>query len=285
MLKAVNALAVVMVLAGTCIHIGALIPVRKLIGLLPPGTVRRRWYVMTGLIAFFIVGYLGYSVVFWNRHADWLDLIVPGVFLFGAGYVWLTANLSLQTANDVRRITLLEHESATDSLLGIYNRRYLDRRLIEEFARARRYSLPLSVLLLDIDNFKHVNDTYGHPVGDLVLKHLSGLIVQCLRDSDVATRYGGEEFMILAPNTPAPSAMVLAERLRIRIESSPLVVTGGPEKKLVLRITTSIGVAGTGEGATDSQALIKNADDALYRAKEKGRNRVVLSEKDTTERP
>lgn len=277
-MKAFNVLAVVMVLAGICIQIGALIQVRKLTGLLPFGTVRSRWYVMTGLIAFFIVGYFGYGAVFWNRHVDWLGLIVPGVFLFGACYVWLTATLSLQTAHDVRRITLLEHESATDSLLGIYNRRYLDRRLNQEFSRARRYSLPLSVLLLDIDHFKHVNDTYGHPVGDLVLKNLADLIVQCLRDSDVATRYGGEELMILALNTPALSAMVLAERLRIRIESSPLVVMSDPNKERVLRITVSIGVAGIEEGVTDYQALIKNADDALYRAKENGRNRVVLSE-------
>jgi len=131
-----------------------------------------------------------------SRHTAWLDLIVPSVFFFGAGFVWLTATLSLHTAIDIRRVTVLEHENITDPLIGIYNRRYLDRRLQEEFIRARRYSLPLSVLLLDIDHFKRVNDAYGHQVGDLVLSYLGKLLLSAIRATDIIARYGGEEILI-----------------------------------------------------------------------------------------
>lgn len=273
-----NWLANGLVIAGVCILIGALLPVRRLIAQLPTGHVRRRWYALTGLIALFIAGYLGYAIAFWSRPATWLDLIVPGVFFFGAGFVWLTASLSLQTAADIRRVTLLERESITDPLLGIYNRRFLDRRLEEECARAQRYALPVSVLLIDIDHFKRINDTYGHPVGDLVLSFLGKLLLQAIRESDIAARYGGEEIAIIVPNTPLSSAAALAERLRQHVETHELVVTHDANQSQVVRITVSVGVAGLTQDATDGQQLIQAADEALYRAKQAGRNRVVIHE-------
>jgi len=273
-----NAIAAGLVVAGAAILIGALIPVRQLIVQLPAGQLRSRWYLLTALIVSFIAGYAIYTVTFWGRHTAWLDLIVPGIFFFGAGFVWLTASLSLQTARDVRRVTLLEHESSTDPLIGIYNRRYLDRRLNEEVARARRYALPLSVLLLDIDHFKRINDTYGHLVGDAVLNHLGKLLSQTIRSTDIVARYGGEEFLILAPNTSPSSAAVLAERLRQHIEAHELVVAGELNKRQEIRITVSLGVAGLSREVADSRSLVRNADQALYRAKQEGRNRVVLDE-------
>lgn len=273
-----NLLANGLVIAGICILAAALLPVRRLIAQLPAGQVRRRWYALTGLISVFIVGYLGYAIAFWNRPAVWIDLIVPGVFFFGAAFVWLTASLSLQTATDIRRVTQLERENITDGLLGIYNRRYWDRRLEEECARARRYALPMSVLLIDIDHFKHINDTYGHPVGDLVLSSLGKWIRQAVRECDIVARYGGEEIAILAPNTALSSAAVLAERLRRLVETRQLVVTNGSNQSRVVRITVSIGVAGLSQEAAEGQRLVQDADKALYRAKEAGRNRVVIHE-------
>lgn len=271
-----NLLANSLVIAGVCVLAGALIPVRQIIAQLTSGQVRRRWYTLTGLIALFIVGYLIYAVSFWRRHATWLDLIVPGVFFFGAGFVWLTASISLQTTADIRRVTLLEHENITDPLVGIYNRRYLDRRLGEECARAQRYALPLSVLLIDIDHFKRINDTYGHQVGDLVLSYLGKLLVQAIRGSDMVARYGGEEIVIVAPHTSLSSAGGLAERLRQHVETDALVLASQANGPREIRITVSIGVASLSREAADGQTLIHHADEALYRAKQEGRNRIVM---------
>ena len=229
---------------------------------------------MVALIVVFVVGYVSYLVVFWGRAADGSALIVPGIFFLGAGFVWLTANLSLQTATDIRRVVLLEKDTITDPLIGIYNRRYLDRRLEEECARARRYQLPLFVLLLDIDHFKRVNDLYGHPAGDQVLIYLGKLILQAIRESDIVARYGGEELLIIAPNTSAASAMSLAERLRQTVETHALMLSSGSDQRQEVRITVSIGVAGTTREMADPRQLFENADVALYRAKQEGRNRV-----------
>jgi diguanylate cyclase (GGDEF)-like protein len=267
--------ASVLVIAGACLQAVALIPVRRLIVQLPHGTIRSKWYVMTALIMAFIAGYLGYAGAFWNQHENWQDLLVPAVFFFGAGFVWLTATLSLQTALDVRRMAHLERENITDPLIGIFNRRYLDRRLGEEIARAKRHAIPLSILMLDIDNFKRVNDTYGHQAGDLVLAHVGKLLLEAVRESDVVARYGGEELLVIAPNTPDPLAVTLAERIRHQTETHPLVLDSVSGKQI--QITVSIGVAALDGNTKTLQKLVQHADEALYRAKQEGRNRVVVS--------
>ena len=272
----INFIASGLVIAGTCVLIGALIPVRHLILQLSPGRVRRSWYLFVGLISFFIVGYIIHVLAFWGHNATWRDIIVPVIFFFGAGFVLLTTVLSLQTATDVRRVTLLEHESISDPLIGIYNRRYLDRRLKEECSRAQRCSLPLSVLLIDIDHFKLINDTNGHQAGDLVLSNLGKLLLQVIRKTDIATRYGGDEILIIAPNTSAPIAVTLAERLRQHVETHELVFTDASNKPQNIRITVSIGVAEVNKEVADCQELIKNADEALYHAKQGGRNRIIM---------
>jgi diguanylate cyclase (GGDEF)-like protein len=263
-----------LVLVGVLILMAALVPVRRLIGRLSSGTVRDRWYLMAALIVVFLLGYLGYVSFFWNRHSTPLDLIVPAVFFFGACFVFLSASLALQTADDVRRISFLERETETDPLTGVFNRRYLDRRLKDEIARVRRYGLPLSVLLLDIDHFKEVNDGYGHQAGDQVLATFAEIIGGELRESDVLARFGGEEFLVMALQTPASGALGLAERLRERIESHDFCLHNEANREQGRRVTVSIGVASSGEGLDSAELLIQAADENLYRAKREGRNRV-----------
>jgi diguanylate cyclase (GGDEF)-like protein len=267
-----------LVILGLVILAATFSPVRKLILQLPSGKVRRRWIFQSGLIGVFLLGYLGYAAVSWSHPADFFDLIVPAVFFFGAIFVWMTMTLSLQTAMDIRRVTLLEQENITDALIGVYNRRYLDRRLTEEFQRAQRYKTPISLLLIDIDHFKNVTDTYGHPVGDMVLRYWGDLILGSVRASDVVARYGGEEILVIAPNTPAPAALALAERIRANIESHELVLTSEASKRQAIRITVSIGVAGLTPTVDTVERVLKIADGALYRAKNEGRNRVVLGD-------
>lgn len=202
-------------------------------------------------------------------------LLVPLVLFFGGCIVLAVAMMSLQTAHDVRRIAVLEVETITDALTGLYNRRYLDSRLKEEVARAQRHGIPISVLLIDIDHFKQVNDQRGHPVGDAALAAMGALLAGAVRTEDVVARYGGEEIVVVAPSSAAPTAAVLAERLRRTVERTVLVPASGSANQDAVRLTVSIGVATLRGPTDDARQLTERADAALYEAKRAGRNRVV----------
>jgi len=268
------ALANLLLVIGVVVLIGTLFPVRRLIRRLPPGPIARRWHVLTALIALFIVGYITFGFVFWGTHHVLSSVIVPAVFLLGALFVWAVAVLALKTASDLRRVALLERENITDPLIGIYNRRYLDRRLEEEVARARRYGHPLSMLMLDVDHFKRINDEHGHQAGDGVLRFLGELIMGAVRGPDVVARYGGEELVVISPEIARERALALAERLRTHIEAHEFVVTSESASRTAIPFTVSIGVATLDSGIPDALALVRCADDALYAAKSAGRNRV-----------
>jgi diguanylate cyclase (GGDEF)-like protein len=149
------------------------------------------------------------------------------------------ANQTALALERVKLIAFLENLSITDALTGIANRRHFEWRLSEEIERARRYKYPLSALMLDLDHFKQVNDNYGHQIGDIVLQQVAQRLRRILRRTDFLARYGGEEFIVLAPQTPADRALILAERLRQVIAESPIPVADN----LQIHITISIGVA------------------------------------------
>jgi diguanylate cyclase (GGDEF)-like protein len=259
-------------LAGVAALGAGRVPLRRIILQPPAGRTRRIGYVQGGPTVFFVCGYLAYGAVTWGQQLGPLGLIVASVYFFGACFVWLNFRQALHTALDVRRIALLEQESITDHLTGVYHRRYLQRRLQEEFERARRHDQPLSILLLDIDHFKRINDERGHAV-DLALRHFGTLCLNAVRAVDVVARYGGEELLVIAPQTAAPQAMLLAERLRLQVESSVLVVASVPSQRRELRFTVSVGVASLAAEDMTCGALFERADRALYCAKTSGRNR------------
>ncbi|PHV12753.1 sensor domain-containing diguanylate cyclase [Chitinimonas sp. BJB300] len=163
-------------------------------------------------------------------------------------------------------------KATMDPLTGIANRGYFMERAMVEWQRAARYQRPLGVLMLDIDHFKHVNDTYGHDVGDEVLQVLCQRIQRQLRETDLFGRMGGEEFCVLLPEEPDSGIVYNAERLRQRVAETPIRLKSGCE----LIVTMSIGCACLQVETTDLTLLIKQADQALYAAKRAGRNRVVL---------
>lgn len=164
----------------------------------------------------------------------------------------------------------LELLAVTDALTGLPNRRHLMRRIEEEVARSRRFSQPLSVLMMDVDHFKKVNDTWGHAMGDAVLRNMGAFLKKSIRETDVAARYGGEEFTVLLPNTPLEGAFIAAENLRKGFEA--LVHEHDGES---IQRTISLGASClSADDPRDQEALLKAADEALYRAKEGGRNRV-----------
>jgi two-component system cell cycle response regulator len=181
--------------------------------------------------------------------------------------------------NTVNRARLLR-SGFTDVLTGWHNRRYLQVRLHEELARARRDRHHVVCLMLDVDHFKKINDSFGHAAGDAVLQELANRIDAQVRASDVAARYGGEEFIVLLPDTEVSSGAKLAERIRRAVASAPYVLPGGEQQT----ITASIGIAGVAPDAdaddlkTIGESLIARADVALYRAKSDGRDRVAMDE-------
>jgi two-component system, cell cycle response regulator len=188
----------------------------------------------------------------------------------------------LQEALEEREKELLEvnerlrHMSQTDALTGLDNRRHLNERIDEMFAHAVRLEEPFSLVMCDLDKFKSVNDTYGHQAGDEVLKQLADILRNEAREIDRVGRYGGEEFMLLLPGASLDDAVTFAERVRKRIEGHTFTFPGG-----TLTRTASFGVAGWPHSRIDlCDDLVRTADDALYVAKETGRNKVVRFDSD-----
>lgn len=165
-----------------------------------------------------------------------------------------------------------EELTIIDELTQAYNYRYFILKLQEEKRRALRYDLPLSLIMVDIDWFKKLNDTYGHEAGNIVLKRLSRIIKGCIRDVDIFARYGGEEFVVILPQTPQREASVIGERIRERVENT--VIDAG--KTCKLEITVSVGVSSFPENGKSQEELVSVADQALYRAKGEGRNHVCI---------
>jgi diguanylate cyclase (GGDEF)-like protein len=230
-----------------------------------------------------------------------VELAVPGRGLFGEEDVELVRVLAGQATaalTNARLYREIQEQAITDGLTGLFNHRYFYERLAQEFARAQRYGLPLSLLMLDIDDFKVFNDSHGHPAGDLVLREVGRVLAtQIRRDVDVAARYGGEEFAVLLPNTARNGAQVVGgriarevaaldgpasvppasgdaarevgERLRMAIAAKPL---SGAEDSSV---TVSVGVA-SHPSAADPGELVRMADKALYLAKRMGKDRVEV---------
>ena len=188
----------------------------------------------------------------------------------------LVTNIYL-SVQDVTEIAAYERKlvekNMQDGLTGVYNRRFLDTKIQEEFSRHKRYDRPFSLIMCDIDHFKNVNDTHGHQCGDVVIKHIATKIDDMIRDTDFLARYGGEEFCCLLPEANLEAASILAERLRQAIEQEEVTYDDSQH----LKITVSFGVASMNDGVESAEALLQKADEALYEAKKSGRNRVAAA--------
>jgi diguanylate cyclase (GGDEF)-like protein len=184
----------------------------------------------------------------------------------------VSATLALMAARSDSEVHRLAYAATVDSLTGLFNRPYLDSRLHEEVERAKRGASSLTVLMVDIDNFKSINDAHGHHVGDAALQVVGSILRSTVRVFDVCARYGGDEFAILMPSSDHPSAATCAERIRQRVFDYR---TGGEGSSMLPRLTVSIGVAII-EAGEDPADLIRRADQSLYQAKAAGKNRVCV---------
>lgn len=216
---------------------------------------------------------------FLHPNIPYLDpehLLVGGIT---AGITALLLSLLVSHANRMTSVAhklilhnkMLREQTSRDSLTGLYNHRYFQEMLRHEFLLAQRHQTELSCMMLDLDLFKDVNDTCGHPFGDLVLKGTAEQILHEARATDTVTRYGGEEFAILLPNTDLEGATSIAERIRARAQEYT-----HQDKDVAMRVTISIGLASTrAHSPQRSEDLLAFADRALYRAKRAGRNKVI----------
>jgi len=268
-------------LAEACVVIGAfvlvmaLIPIGELLAKLSDDEIRQRWRFMQWRLLVFLVGYATYLVVFWDRHKEWPDLIGPVALLAAALLANRVVRLALDTAARSQPVKS-DRETITDALIGVYNRRYLEHRLSEEVARARRHAAPLSVLLFDVDHLRRINEKWGRPVGDHVLNYLGHVLMGGVRESDVVARYGGEEIMVIAPATTAEQALALAERLRAAVETENLGFGGEMGTKPEIQVTVSVGVGELQPEETEWEPLVARADAAVVKAKFAGRNQVSM---------
>jgi two-component system cell cycle response regulator len=223
-----------------------------------------KWKVIIGTAIFYSL--LKYTSHFFEDHfADKLEMniliigsFVNGLILFTVSYFQLKYKKLLK---QVQKLTII------DPLTGLYNRRYFDLYMEKAIPLSQRNSLVL--IILDIDDFKKINDKYGHLGGDEALKHMSKMIKSCVRKSDGYVRFGGEEFAIILPNTDLTKGRIFAERIRAAVDQSEF-----PYKNDFIHFTISIGV--TMYDGENVEEFIENADKALYRAKENGRNQVVV---------
>ncbi len=189
---------------------------------------------------------------------------------FGKDHEDLLSYLGNSIVKDIENARLYRL-SITDTLTKAYNRQYLYQRLPDELERSRRYGDPLCVALFDVDFFKKLNDTHGHPAGDFVLKEITRIAQEQIREVDALVRYGGEEFLILLPKTGLQGARSIAERFRKSVEDAVF-----PWSDRQLSVTVSVGLASLSAEVNSDEVLLKRADDALYRAKSTGRNRVEV---------
>ncbi|HEX9573138.1 MAG TPA: diguanylate cyclase [Myxococcales bacterium] len=213
-------------------------------------------------------------IIFVTRRGD-VEERVRGLQVGGNDYLakpFDAPELVARVRSHLSRLSALREMAIRDGLTRCYNHKYFKMRLEQELVRARRYGSALSLGLLDVDHFKRVNDTYGHPGGDAVLAHLASLLIASVRSSDIVARYGGEEFAFVLVEAGAQEAAVVAERMRARVEAHEFEVPGGAR----LRATASIGLAAA-QGKEPAAALVQRADAALYEAKAQGRNRVRTS--------
>lgn len=212
---------------------------------------------------------------------------IPDGFLYNSNaskdYTWLYYSLGISlilltivgvVATYIYRLNrTIKEQSIRDVLTGLYNRRYLDETLPREIARAQRELEPISIIMLDLDHFKNINDTYGHAAGDAVLQHISKMLLGCIRQNDFICRYGGEEFIIVMPGINIDQAFLRMEECRKRIQHHTTTTYAGHE----ISITISGGISMYDIHGTTTDELIRAADKALYFSKENGRNQISLA--------
>ncbi len=243
----------------------------------------KRVCITAGLLAFGeYLAIVYFAATHWDLNSDVYSPFAYGIFSWSNQIsrliIMLTASaLSLAIVARSQRLLQL---ATSDPLTGLHNRGYVDERFAIELSRARRYEKPLTIAVIDADHFKLLNDTHGHPSGDLALRKIGAILRESFRQSDTAGRYGGEEFVVILPETDMEVAERKLEMLREAVANTPIAL---PSRGQVIQVTVSAGLASYPEDGEDAAELFALADDRMFRAKKEGRNRVVAGKNQTVE--
>ena len=262
-------------LVGLVLHLGSLREMTRNIADIKRGPIRFKWNVLRAIVLLLAISYIGYITQLLAEGEEQAgikeDLLVGTAAVLVSLFVYGVAELSFQTVKDFRDISRFKRLAHQDQLTGVFNRRHFDLALEEAVNNALCNSQPLSLVAVDIDHFKSINDEYGHSSGDMVLRTVCGAIMRQCRHTDIVTRYGGDELMIIVSGDAA-IAVTLAERVKSMVEN--LEVELAPHS--TLRVTVSLGLATIAFGDSP-HTLFSRADAALYEAKRLGRNRIEIA--------
>lgn len=270
---------------GAFILIAAMLATNRIICQLPKGKVRWNWSLLGVLIGLLIISYISYAVASWM--SGFMDAqgigfyVVPLSYFLCACIVYLIISFVLNSDVYFSHSPVGEFEDIIDPVMGIYNQRYLDSRLNQEIRRSQRYNLPLSVLLLSLDNIRQISDTYGKSSRNQLLSNLAKLVLHSARVTDITARYGEAEIMVVATNTPVSSVSVFADRIRksiaeaLQIPKEPSNTSSIGEK--FIGINVSIGICGLCSETNSKENLLKSVENALSQARSLGPNMVIIN--------
>ncbi|NYF90814.1 GGDEF domain-containing protein [Tunturiibacter empetritectus] len=269
-IPAIPNLVIQLILATSVVlFLSSLLPIRRICAMLPRGRARSTWRIMGALLTLAAVGVAIFLRINTTDGPDnYEDWIVSLVFLAASIFVFTVSTLALHTARDLSKIVDLERAAIIDPVTELFNRRHIMALLDAQCQHSCKHNSPFSILLIDVDNFKAINDTFGHRTGDTVLKELGRVISHIIPESRAIGRYGGEEFLVILPQSASSQAWRIAEELRKAVQATKIA----SQRTLIDSPTISIGIATAFGWKETSEDLIEIADEALYSAKAAGRN-------------
>ncbi len=267
-------IANILLLSGICLLVVSAFTSQQLIKKLPMGKVRNSWQMLTYFIIGIIFAYSAYMLMLMTGQANLSSLDIPKLCFTAAAFILLLCFLTYQITRDIREAIAMDQASIIDPVLDIYNRRYFDRRIDEETQRSRRYKLPLSLILLEVDEFSNVVDRHGRLVGDVVLRKVSDFIMNTVRSSDIVARFDKHKIIVATTQTEEDMAVKLADRLRAEIEKLEIIRNSKEESSQALHVTVSGGVSCLLDSIKNGFELVDLAENALLQANKIGQNKV-----------
>ena len=271
---------------GAFILLAALLATNRIICRLPKGKVRRKWSVAGVLLGILSISYISYAIANWMRGLmDAQKIIgfylVPMVFFLCGCIVCLIISFVLNLDVYFTPSPAGKFEDTIDPMTGIYNQRYLDFRLNQEIHRSQRYNVPLSIVLMSLDNIRQISETYGKKARDQLLINFAKLALHNVRITDITARYGDAEIMVVATNTPVSSMSVFSDRMQkaiaetLDISEEPSPASSKGEKRV--EINVSIGISGFSPETNTKESLVKSVENALSRARSLGPNKAIIN--------
>lgn len=267
-------IANVLILSGICMLVVSAFTSQQLIRKLPMGKVRNSWQMLTYIIVGFVFAYAAYMLMLMTGQVNLISLSIPKIGFTAAAFILLLCFLIYQITGDIREAIAMDQASIIDPVLDIYNRRYFDRRIDEETQRSRRYNLPLSLILFDVDNFKNVKDQHGRLVADVVLRKVSDYIVNTVRSSDIVARFDEHKIIVGTTQTDEEMAEILADRLCTEVSNLDVLPNCDRENTPALKVTISAGVSSVTDSVKNGFDLVDIAAKALSQANRLGANNV-----------